>query len=131
MSMGSRLSDLRKRNGLTRKELAEKLNMPETTLRNYELGTREPGHTFLIQIATLFDVTVDYLLELTDSEHGIYSASPTITHMPTSNPLTPDEDELITLYRSVNEDGQYHIRETAKMVAGNPAMKKERIEKAT
>lgn len=112
MSMGSRISDLRKHNGLTRKKLAEKLNMPETTLRNYELGTREPGHAFLIQIAILFDVTSDYLLELSDNEHSMARLTPSCS-------LSADEEELISNYRSIDEDGQSHIREIVRMLACN------------
>ena len=47
MTFGERLTQLRKENGYsTRNEFAEKLGIPNTTLRNYEIGVREPGHTF-------------------------------------------------------------------------------------
>lgn len=70
MNIGSRIIALRKRTGMTRKDLALKLDMPETTLRNYELGAREPGHTFLVQISELFNVTTDYLLGLSEQENS-------------------------------------------------------------
>lgn len=62
MSFGDRLISLRKRDGLTRQDLADRLQIPYTTLRNYETDQREPGHGFLIQIARLFDVSVDSLI---------------------------------------------------------------------
>lgn len=62
MSFGSNLISLREKNGLSRKELAEKLNIPYTTLRNYETDQREPGHKLLIQLASLFSVSVDELI---------------------------------------------------------------------
>ena len=40
-------------------EFAEFLNIPSTTLRNYETDKREPGHTFLKQMSELFNVSVD------------------------------------------------------------------------
>ena len=63
MSLGSNLVALRKKAGLTRVQLAEEMNIPSTTLRNYEQDDREPGHKFLVEIAKRFDVTVDYLLD--------------------------------------------------------------------
>lgn len=69
MTFGERLTQLRKENGyLTRNEFADKLGIPSTTLRNYETDVREPGHIFLKQISELFNVSVDYLLCLTDEK---------------------------------------------------------------
>lgn len=68
MTTGQRIKDLRKECGYSRVALAEKLNMPHTTLRNYENGDREPGHSFLIAIANEFNVSVDYLLGLGPKE---------------------------------------------------------------
>lgn len=69
MTFGERLTQLRKENGYsTRKSFAEKLNIPETTLRNYETNEREAGHTFLKQMSDFFDVSCDYLLGLTDEK---------------------------------------------------------------
>lgn len=62
MSFGERLIEIRKKSGLTRKDLAERLNVPYTTLRNYETDTREPGHFFLIELSKLLNVSIDYLL---------------------------------------------------------------------
>ncbi len=62
MSFGENLVSTRKANGMTRTELAEKLGIPYTTLRNYETDKREPGHKTLIALATLFSITVDELI---------------------------------------------------------------------
>jgi transcriptional regulator with XRE-family HTH domain len=63
MSIGSRLTDLRIKKGLTRVQLAEELQIPMTTLRNYEQDQREPGHKFLLEASRYFGVTTDYILE--------------------------------------------------------------------
>jgi len=69
LTFGERLTQLRKEHGYsTRNEFAEKLGIPSTTLRNYETDVREPGHTFLKQISEMFNVSVDYLLCLTDEK---------------------------------------------------------------
>lgn len=62
MSFGSTLISLREKNGLSRKDLAEKLDIPYTTLRNYETDQREPGHRLLIRLASMFSVSVDELI---------------------------------------------------------------------
>ena len=63
MSIGTQLTKLRNAKGITRVQLAEELNIPMTTLRNYEQGEREPGHKFLIKAAQYFGVTTDFILE--------------------------------------------------------------------
>ena len=61
-SLGARIIELRKKNGISREELAKEFDIPYTTLRNYENGLREPGHVFLVKVALKFHVTTDYLL---------------------------------------------------------------------
>lgn len=63
MSIGSQLTKLRNEKRLTRVQLAEELDIPMTTLRNYEQDEREPGHKFLLKVAHYFGVTTDYILE--------------------------------------------------------------------
>lgn len=62
MSFGESLTEIRKLKGISRKDLAEQLDIPYTTLRNYETDQREPGHKLLIKIATLLSVSVDELV---------------------------------------------------------------------
>lgn len=67
MTFGERITQLRKEKGYSsRNELADLLGIPSTTLRNYETDAREPGHSFLIRISELYEVSVDYLLGITD-----------------------------------------------------------------
>lgn len=67
MKVGEIIAMLRKELGYSRTEFANKIGIPHTTLRNYELGVREPGHSFIIQMANEFGVTTDFLLGLTQS----------------------------------------------------------------
>lgn len=66
MTTGDRIVQLRKKKGLTRIELAKKLGIPQTTLRNYETNICEPRYELLIQIANEFQVSADYLIGITD-----------------------------------------------------------------
>ena len=96
MSFGERLTQLRKENGYsTRSEFAEKIGIPSTTLRNYETDVREPGHTFLKQISEFFNVSVDYLLCLTDDKEVLNSFR-----------LKTSEYECIKKYRKLDEYGK-------------------------
>lgn len=62
MSFGTNLISLRESIGMTRNELADKLSIPYTTLRNYEKDQREPGHKLLIELSSIFSVPVDDLI---------------------------------------------------------------------
>ena len=59
MSFGDSLTKIRIEKGFSRKDLAEQLEIPYTTLRNYETDQREPGHKLLIKFANLLSVSVD------------------------------------------------------------------------
>ena len=54
----------RKYNRLTQEELANQLNVKRHTICDWESGRTEPSITFLKVIAETFDITVDYLLGL-------------------------------------------------------------------
>lgn len=78
MSFGENLIAIRKSKGMTRKELADQLDIPYTTLRNYETNQREPGHKTLIDLAKLFSVSVDELIGLKSLTQKQKSAVPKI-----------------------------------------------------
>lgn len=60
--IGMRLRELREAKGLSRKAVAEKINIDQTTYGKYELNKREPDSETLKKLADFFEVTVDYLL---------------------------------------------------------------------
>lgn len=78
MSFGENLIAIRKSRGMTRKELADRLDIPYTTLRNYETDQREPGHKTLIVLAKLFSVSVDELIGLKTVPQKQKDAAPRI-----------------------------------------------------
>ena len=57
-----RLTDLRKVNHLLQRELAEKINVSTDTVHNWEKGRSEHSLQDLINLAVLFDTTIDYLV---------------------------------------------------------------------
>ena len=58
-----RLRELRNKSGLTQNEIATRLGVSGQTILNWENGIYEPKINQLIQLADLFNVTVDYLVE--------------------------------------------------------------------
>ncbi|MBQ8394695.1 MAG: helix-turn-helix transcriptional regulator [Clostridia bacterium] len=61
-----RIKELRLECGFTQKELAEKLSTTNSAVCDWEKGRTEPDLEMLTQIATLFQVSTDYLLGLSD-----------------------------------------------------------------
>ena len=64
--VGERLFELRKDAGLTQDDLAEILWINKHSISSYERDKSEPPDAIKIAIAQYFDVSVDYLLGLTD-----------------------------------------------------------------
>lgn len=59
---------LRKNKGYTQNDLAKLLNLGQTTIANYENGTRVPDIYKLSEIADLFHVTIDFLIGKKDNQ---------------------------------------------------------------
>lgn len=62
ITFGKILTAVREERDLTRKELANKLNISYSTLSKYETDERFPSQEMLLKIADYFDVSTDYLL---------------------------------------------------------------------
>ena len=59
----------RKQKGYSQTELAKKLNYGYTAIANYEAGRNQPSIPDLMKIASIFDVSMDYLLCVSDIRH--------------------------------------------------------------
>lgn len=58
-----RLRELRIKSGLTQNEIASKLGVSGQTILNWENKIYEPKISQLIELADLFGVSIDYLVE--------------------------------------------------------------------
>ena len=56
------LSDLRKKNGLTQLELAEKLNYSDKAVSKWEKGESLPGVEVLYKLSKLYGVSLDFIV---------------------------------------------------------------------
>jgi len=62
MEFGKKLKEIRQEKGLTQKQLSAKLNVTETSIRDWENRGNQPSYEILCEIAKIFDVTVGQLL---------------------------------------------------------------------
>ena len=62
------LRALREDKDLKQKDMAELLNIHQTTYSDYELGRLNVPVSTLKQLATFFNTSVDYLLDMTDQK---------------------------------------------------------------
>lgn len=63
--LGLRIKDLRKRRGMTQRELADAAGMSESALRSYELGDRNPKPIHLKMIAKALQVRPEVFADTT------------------------------------------------------------------
>ncbi len=117
MTFGERLTHLRKEKGYTtRSELAEALGIPTTTLRNYETDVREPGHSFLVRVADLFGVTIDYLLGISEEHEKKFQFD-----------ITNSEMEHVKSYRELDAYG----KETVDFILGRKLSRVKQLKEAS
>lgn len=64
--MYKRIRDLREDRDMTQKKLAQILKCSQQVYSNYELGQRDIPTNVLINLAKFYNVSVDYILGLTD-----------------------------------------------------------------
>ena len=69
--IGKNIIELRKRQGLTQAELAEKVNYSDKAVSKWECGDAVPDISVLKQLADYLNVTVDYLLQEEHTEKPV------------------------------------------------------------
>lgn len=58
----NRFADARRAAGLTQKQAAQELGVRQSTIANWETGSRKPAYTFITAMAKMYGCTTDYLL---------------------------------------------------------------------
>lgn len=66
--MYQHIKDLRDDEDLTQKQVADILNVSQTTYSRYESGALDIPSSSLIALARFYKTSVDYLLDLTDDK---------------------------------------------------------------
>ena len=89
----NRMKELRRRNLLSQKDLAEALHVSQATISGWETGAYEPDQSALIDMAKLFNVTIDYIMGISDEENSTVHTPPEKTERVTT-PLSDIEFAL-------------------------------------
>jgi transcriptional regulator with XRE-family HTH domain len=66
--VGERLKKLRKKNKFPVAKITDSLNIARSTYNNWEAGLRSPKGDQLINLASVFNTTVDYIVGRTDDD---------------------------------------------------------------
>lgn len=67
MDFSKRIKEIRMREGLTQRELGQRLGLAQQSIASWEMGRSYPDALMLAEISTKFQVSTDYLLGLTDN----------------------------------------------------------------
>lgn len=109
--IGENIKMICKLRGIRQIDIAEHMGISQGSVSNWIKGTNSIDIENLAELCSFLGVSLDQ----------IYGVAP----LEQSASLTPDETELLGLYRAVIPVGQEHIMSTARMVAGNPDMQKD------
>lgn len=92
-----RLKQLRKERNMTQKHLADLLNVSKSTISGYEAGTYQPSFEKLIQLADIFNVSLDYFyinLRMPRAEYKNGIRVPVIAHIPPNTNISKELSDL-------------------------------------
>lgn len=106
----------RKKNNLTQRQLAEKLNVKNSSVSNWEQGLNSIDIDTLHLVCEVFDITLNQIC-------GFSSISETINY-------SSVEVSIINTYRSLNTDGQNKARDYMDDLSSNPKYLKTSINPA-
>lgn len=93
-----RIAELRKEKGLNQVGLGLKLNVSQKMISAYESGTHQPSIDTLIQMSDLFNVSVDYILGISNIKLPAEKFS--------KDGLTNNEIELLDIFKELNNEKQ-------------------------
>ena len=98
------LKTLRIENKLSQEELAKKIGSNQRQISKWENGIIEPNINQLKAIADEFQISTDYLIGRSD-DTGLVQANAN---------LTPDEEEVLLLYRQMSFQDKNQLKGFAK-----------------
>jgi len=90
MTLAEKILALRKRNQWSQEDLAEKLNVSRQSISKWESAAAVPDINRILELATLFGVTTDYLLK-DDLEPAAQDTPATVTEADTRTRIAAEE----------------------------------------
>ncbi len=106
-----RLRTLRKKAGMTQADVADRLNMHRTTYTKYETDKTHVDQVYLVALAELFHVSIDYLLGKEGEEVSLLEDS--VPHVI----LSAQETELMALFRHLTPEQQRLLLDKGQQLA--------------
>ena len=100
----NRLRDLRIEHQLYQKDIAKKIYMSQNGYSQYEIGTNDISTTMLKRISKFYNVSIDYILDLTNDKKA-YKKS-----------LINNYDNNLNRLREIREDRDLNQTEIGKII---------------
>jgi len=107
-----RIAELRKAKQWNQVALALKLNVSQYFISAYATGRHQPSIEVLKQMAKLFNVSVDYIIENTDIKTPVDAFA--------RNGLTEDEIELLSIFKELSEKEKQRAIGMLLLLKSNP-----------
>ena len=115
----NRLKELRLQKGLTQAEFGKIFNASQNTVSNWEKGIRRIDNEHLLEFASFFSVSVDYLLGCTEPQSSSMVQIKKVQPTAASDEL---DDELINLLVDLSPS---EVQRVLDFVSGIKASRKE------
>lgn len=112
----NRLKEARIKCGLTQEDVAKRIGVFKTTISGYETGRSEPCMAHLVSLLEIYGVDANWLFQ--DEMHY-------------GDNLSPDELDLLLLFRGMNTETKAAVMATVRIMAGNPDTQKEKPSSVT
>lgn len=126
MTLGDFVRDYREKHIMSQRDFAKATGLSAGYISMLENNANPrtgepitPSITTIKQIADAVGVTVDALLSYMDSDAAVSLDDASAIA------LSPDESEIISIWRSLNSSGQAWMLQTARMARENPQFAKE------
>lgn len=117
--LSKRLKKLRKDKSISQKKLAEELNLSPSTIAMYETNKRKPDSETLEKISSFFEVSIDYLLGLTNEKSPADKIKKAISDDPELadawEKLSQRED-LQLLFKQTKDMNESDIRQVIRII---------------
>ena len=119
MSFQDRLKELRIKNNLSQKKLADAVGVAQSSINYWESGQRIPSIDACARIAEYFDVNIEDLLDLTAEIEAGNKDKPIVT---ARKPYTLNNEEahLLKLFDRLNNKGQEKATEQLELLTKIP-----------
>lgn len=108
LEIGKRIKERRKELRLTQLDIKEKTGISSGNMSDIERGNRLPAANTLLQLSEVLQCSIDYLLR------GKSSISENSTTSPPTD-LSPQEQDMLKLFRNISKDDQEELLMLAKM----------------